>query len=70
MAPSKAPTSATPVLLPVERTYVLKLAEGGQPGELTGRLEHVLSGRQLDFRNARQLMAALRQAGAAGGPDA
>jgi hypothetical protein len=48
----------------VERIFVLKLDAGAQPGALVGTLEHVISGRQFDFGNARQLMAALRQAGA------
>ena len=56
-APHAAPTAA------VDRVFVLKLDAAAQPGALVGTLEHVISGRQFDFGNARQLMAALRQAG-------
>ncbi|MCV2360380.1 MULTISPECIES: hypothetical protein [Roseateles] len=49
--------------LPIEKVFVLKLAESTTAGELTGRLEHVVSGRQFEFGSARQLMALLRQTG-------
>jgi hypothetical protein len=49
--------------LPLERVFVLKLAESTDTGELTGRLEHVVSGRQFEFGSTGQLMATLRQIG-------
>ncbi|MCV2368390.1 hypothetical protein [Roseateles oligotrophus] len=52
-----------PAAMPLERVFVLKLADSATAGELTGRLEHVVCGRQLEFGSARQLMALLRQTG-------
>ena len=46
---------------PNVRSYVLKLHRDARPdnGGLRGRLEHIASGHQVEFRNARELIACL-----------
>lgn len=46
---------------PNARSYVLKLHRDALPGseELRGRLEHIATGRQVEFRNAGELLECL-----------
>ena len=46
---------------PQTRSFVLKLHRDAAPaqGRLIGRLEHVASGKQLNFNNAEELIACL-----------
>lgn len=48
---------------PNTRNYVLKLHRDSQPqaGELRGRLEHIATGRQVEFRNAAELLDCLER---------
>lgn len=44
---------------PARRTYVLKLQADASALEIAGRLENLATGRQLPFRSAGELVAAL-----------
>jgi hypothetical protein len=44
---------------PNRRTYVLKLRGDATPGQLAGRLENLVSGRQREFATARELLESL-----------
>ena len=55
------PVPAKPGPLPLERVFVLKLAEDPGLGRWVGRLEHVVSGRENDFGSVQELLAALQQ---------
>jgi hypothetical protein len=48
---------------PNTRNYVLKLHRDAQPqaGGLRGRLEHIATGRQVEFRNATELLDCLER---------
>lgn len=50
-----------PPLDPSACVYVVRLhvARGREPGRLSGRLEHVISGRRHDFDNGAALLACL-----------
>lgn len=41
------------------RSYVLKLRSDAAPGSLTGRIENLVTGRQLEFASAEELLKAL-----------
>lgn len=41
---------------PNRRAYVLKLRGDATPGALAGRLENLVTGRQLDFSSAQELL--------------
>lgn len=45
--------------LPVERVFVLHLADSHDGALLQGRIEHVLSGRRADFGSLAELQEAL-----------
>ncbi len=57
----RGPAAAQPGPLPLEWVFVLKLAEDPGQGRLVGRLEHMVSGRELDFGSAQELLLALQQ---------
>ena len=44
---------------PARRTYVVKVRSDATPGELSGRLENVVTGRQRDFTSDRELVESL-----------
>jgi hypothetical protein len=44
---------------PSRRSYVLKLRTDAEPGELAGRLENLVTGRQLEFLSGHELLASL-----------
>jgi hypothetical protein len=44
---------------PSRRTYVVKLRGDAAPGALAGRLENVVTGRQVDFASERELVASI-----------
>jgi hypothetical protein len=41
------------------RAYVLKMRSDAQPGELAGRLENLVTGHQVEFLSAPELIASL-----------
>ena len=41
---------------PSRRAYVLKMRGDAKPGALTGRLENLVTGRQLEFASGRELL--------------
>lgn len=56
---------------PSRRAYVLKLCSDARPGALTGRLENLVTGVQLEFDSSRELIDSLATdllAGGSGGP--
>jgi hypothetical protein len=56
---------------PQARSFVLRLHRDAAPaeGRLIGRLEHVASGRQLNFNSAEELIECLAQSVAAANPE-
>jgi hypothetical protein len=44
---------------PTRRTYVLKLRADARPDALAGRLENFITGRQIEFISAHELIEAL-----------
>ncbi|MDM0116666.1 hypothetical protein QTI66_31495 [Variovorax sp. J22R133] len=44
---------------PNRRAYVLKLRSDASPDALAGRLENLVTGRQLEFASARELLRSL-----------
>ncbi|WP_060511571.1 hypothetical protein [Pseudomonas sp. NBRC 111124] len=44
---------------PTRRTYVLKLRDDATPGNLAGRLESLVTGRQHAFSSAEELLQSL-----------
>jgi hypothetical protein len=58
--PSPTPTSTLPAPLPVELAFVVELAAPTPGAPLQGCVEHVLSGRRVDFAGTAELLAALR----------
>lgn len=44
---------------PSRRTYVLKLRSDAGPGDLTGRLENLVTGGQREFASGEELLASI-----------
>lgn len=44
---------------PNRRAYVLKLRSDARPEELVGRLENLVTGKQIQFENAGELLACI-----------
>jgi len=44
---------------PSRRAYVLKMRGDANPGALAGRLENLVTGRQLEFASGRELLDAI-----------
>ena len=44
---------------PSRRTFVIKLRSDATPNALTGRLENIVSGQQLAFESAQELLESL-----------
>jgi len=44
---------------PNRRAYVLKLRSDAAPGAFAGRLENLVTGRQIEFASARELLRSL-----------
>lgn len=44
---------------PSRRAYVLKMRGDAKPGALAGRLENLVTGRQLEFASGRELLDAI-----------
>jgi hypothetical protein len=55
---------------PSRRTYVLKVRGDARPDALAGRLENLVTGRQLDFASGRELLDAIAAELAVGGEGA
>jgi len=54
---------------PSRRAYVLKMRGDARPGVLAGRLENLVSGRQLEFASGRELLDAIAAELEAGGKE-
>lgn len=54
---------------PSRRAYVLKMRGDAKPGALAGRLENLVTGRQLEFASGRELLDALAAELEAGGKE-
>jgi len=54
---------------PSRRAYVLKMRGDARPGALAGRLENLVSGRQLEFASGRELLDAIAAELEAGGKE-
>jgi hypothetical protein len=51
---------------PNRRAYVLKLRGDARPGALAGRIENLVTGRQLEFASAHELLESIAHDLAAG----
>ena len=54
---------------PSRRAYVLKMRGDARPGALAGRLENLVTGRQLEFASGRELLDAIAAELEAGGKE-
>jgi hypothetical protein len=54
---------------PSRRAYVLKMRGDARPDALAGRLENLLTGRQLEFASGRELLEAIAAELEAGGKE-
>jgi hypothetical protein len=54
---------------PSRRAYVLKMRGDAKPGALAGRLENLVTGRQLEFASGRELLDAIAAELEAGGKE-
>jgi hypothetical protein len=54
---------------PSRRAYVLKMRGDANPGALAGRLENLVTGRQLEFASGRELLDAIAAELEAGGKE-
>jgi hypothetical protein len=52
-------TLNTEAKYPSRRSYVLKVRGDAKPGELVGRLENLVTGRQRDFESGRELLESI-----------
>ncbi len=54
---------------PNRRAYVLKLRSDAKPGEISGRLENLATGRQSEFASGPELLVSIAQDIAPGADD-
>ena len=54
---------------PSRRAYVLKMRDDARPDALAGRLENLVTGRQLEFASGRELLDAIVAELEAGGKE-
>jgi hypothetical protein len=54
---------------PTRRAYVLKMRGDAKPDALAGRLENLVTGRQLEFASGRELLDAIAAELEAGGKE-